>query len=103
MSWRVVLRPETESDIAEAAGWYEARREGVEFREAVIHVLDALADNPLLNSRQHPRKNIRWRYTRRVPYRVIYEVIEPESLVVAAAVLPPRDMHGTGKSGYERQ
>jgi mRNA-degrading endonuclease RelE of RelBE toxin-antitoxin system len=27
------------------------------------------------------------RYTRRFPYRVIYEVIEPENLVIVAAVL----------------
>lgn len=29
MSWSVVVRPEAESDIAEATGWYEARREGL--------------------------------------------------------------------------
>ena len=53
----------------------------------MIQVFDALAENPLLNCRQHPRKNIRWRYPKRFPYRVVYEVIEPENLVVVAAVL----------------
>ncbi|MBA3543849.1 MAG: type II toxin-antitoxin system RelE/ParE family toxin, partial [Chthoniobacterales bacterium] len=28
-----------------------------------------------------------WRYPKRFPYRIIYEVIEPENLVVVAAVL----------------
>jgi len=89
MSWRVVVRPEAEGDIVEAVQWYENQREGLgrEFREAVIQILDALVDNPLLNCRRHLRKNIRWRYPRRFPYRVIYEAIEAEKLVVVAAVL----------------
>jgi plasmid stabilization system protein ParE len=89
MNWRVVVRPEVEQDMAEAAAWYDDRREGLgtEFREEVIQVFDALADNPLLNSRRHPRKNIRWRYPDRFPYRVIYEVIEEDRIVVVAAVL----------------
>ena len=89
MSWSVAVRPEAQGDIAEAAEWYEARQDGLgtEFREAVIRVLDALAGNPLVNCRQHPRKNIRWRYPHRFPYRVIYEVIETENSVVVAAVL----------------
>ena len=89
MSWRVVVRPEAQGDIAEAAEWYEARQAGLgtEFREATIQVFDALADNPFLNCRQPARPHIRWRYPQRFPYRVIYEIIESENLVVIAAVL----------------
>ena len=89
MNWRVVVRPEARGDITGAAQWYEEQRGGLggEFREAVIVVLDALAENPLLNCRKHPRRNIRWRYPHRFPYRVIYEVFEVEKLVVVAAVL----------------
>jgi len=50
-------------------------------------VFDALEINPLLNCRQHPTKNIRWRYPKRFPYRVIYEVIEDIKLVIIAAVV----------------
>ena len=54
----------------------------------MIQVLDSSgAGNPLLNSRRHPRKNIRWRYPERFPYRIIYEVDEPEQMVIVAAVL----------------
>jgi mRNA-degrading endonuclease RelE of RelBE toxin-antitoxin system len=35
----------------------------------------------------HPTKNIRWRYPKRFPYRVIYEVIEDNRLVIIAAVI----------------
>jgi toxin ParE1/3/4 len=89
MSWRVVIRPEVEQDIAEAANWYELRQPGlgIEFVEDVIRVWDALAKNPLLHSRRHPNKNIRWRYPEKFPYRVIYEVIEIEQIVVVAAIV----------------
>jgi mRNA-degrading endonuclease RelE of RelBE toxin-antitoxin system len=32
-------------------------------------------------------KNIRWWYPKRFPYRVIYEVVEEEKLVIIAAVI----------------
>ena len=75
--------------MAEAAAWYEARQAGLgrEFVEEVIQVWRALGENPLLNCRRHPTKNIRWRYPERFPYRVIYEVLEAERMVVVAAVL----------------
>jgi toxin ParE1/3/4 len=89
MKWRVVFRPEVELDITEAAAWYEARQIGlgVEFVREINHVWNLLAENPLLNSRRHPTKNIHWRYPERFPYRVIYEVIESQETIVVAAVL----------------
>ncbi|MGP8199665.1 MAG: type II toxin-antitoxin system RelE/ParE family toxin [Limisphaerales bacterium] len=89
MNWRVEFRPEVEQDMAEAAAWYESRQPGLgtEFIEEVIQVWDALAENPFLNSRRHPTKNMRWRYPDRFPYRVIYEVLEAGQTVVVIAVL----------------
>jgi toxin ParE1/3/4 len=89
MKWRVEFRPEVQEDLARAAKWYEDRAQGLgsEFIEEVIRVWDDLAENPLRNSRRHPVKNVRWRYPERFPYRVIYEVIESERLVVVAALL----------------
>lgn len=89
MNWRVELRPEVEEDVAEAAAWYESRQAGLgaEFVEEVIRVWDQLEENPLLNSRRHSAKNVRWRYPERFPYRIIYEVTEMERTVVVAAVL----------------
>lgn len=89
MKWRVVARPEAEDDVREAARWYDTQREGLgdEFIAEVLTVFDALTENPLLLYRRHPTKNIRWRYPHRFPYRVIYEVIEDEHVVVIAGVI----------------
>jgi toxin ParE1/3/4 len=89
MNWRVVIRPEVESDVAKIARWYETQRAGLgaEFVEGVIQVWDKLGENPLLNARRHQRRDIRWQYPERFPYRVIYEVLEAEETVIVAAVL----------------
>jgi toxin ParE1/3/4 len=89
MNWQVFSRPEAENDVIETAAWYDSRREGLgdRFVEEVLSVLDELTMNPLLHCRRHPRKNIRWRYPKSFPYRVIYEVIEDERIVLVAAVL----------------
>jgi len=89
MSWRVVVRLEIEQDLVDAADWYNSREDGLgdRFIAEILDVFDSLNSNPLLRSRRHPRKNIRWRYPKSFPYRVIYEVNEVDRLVIIAAVL----------------
>jgi toxin ParE1/3/4 len=89
MEWKVVARPQAQNDLLEAADWYESRCSGlgIEFLKAVVEVLDALTLNPLMHCKQHPTKNIRWRLTKKFRYRVVYEVIEDQRLVVVAAIL----------------
>ena len=89
MTWQVISRPEAENEVIEIAAWYDSRSEGLgdRFLEEFLAVLDGLTINPLIYCRRHPSKNIRWRYPTSFPYRVIYEVIEHEKIVVVAAVL----------------
>jgi toxin ParE1/3/4 len=89
VDWRVTFRPEVEQDVAEAAAWYKERQLGLgkEFIQEIISVWNSLAENPHLQSRRHPERNIRWRYPDRFPYRIIYEVNDAERTVVVAAVL----------------
>ena len=89
MTWQVISRPEAETDVIEIAAWYDNCGEGLgdRFVEEFLAVLDELTVNPLLYCRRHPSRNIRWRYPTSFPYRVIYEVIEHEKIVIVAAVL----------------
>ena len=89
MNWLVEIRPEAGKDVLEAAGWYETQQPGLgaEFVEEVIRVWDELVENPMLNSRRHPCKNIRWRYPERFPYRIICELDEASHRVLVIAVL----------------
>jgi len=89
MSWKLVSPLDVETDIADAAAWYESheRRLGAQFVSEVRNVWRSLADNPFLNSRKHPSKPIHWRRTERFPYRVVYEVFEAEKTVLIIAVL----------------
>lgn len=87
--WRVEFRPEFQSDVAEAADWYDQKQPGLgaDFIEEVIRVLDSLAQNPELNSRRHSSKNIRWRLPSRFPYRIVYEIDAAVKVVVVIAAL----------------
>jgi toxin ParE1/3/4 len=80
--------PQAENDLIEAAHWYDNQREGLgdEFIEEVIAVLTHFRSTLCCNCVRHPTKNIRWRYPKRFPYRVVYEVVEAEYLVIIAAV-----------------
>jgi plasmid stabilization system protein ParE len=71
MTWQVFSRPEAANDVIEIANWYDTRAEGLgdRFIDEVLVVLDSLSHNPLLHSRRHSRKDIRWRYPKSFPYR----------------------------------
>jgi len=74
-------------DVIEIAAWHDSRSEGLDdrFVEDFLGVLNELTVNPLLHCRRHPSKNIRWRYPQNFPYRVIYEVVEDQKIVIVAA------------------
>jgi len=95
MSFRVLLRPEAEADIGDAATWYEEQKAdlGIEFVEAVFRAVDALSVNPLLTSRRHRRRNIRWVFPDRFPYRIIYEVAIDTVIVISVLHAARRERH----------
>jgi plasmid stabilization system protein ParE len=95
MSFRVLLRPEAEADIGDAATWYEEQKAGLgrEFVEAIFHAVAALSANPLLTSRRHRRRNIRWVFPDRFPYRIIYEVAKDTVLIISILHAARHDRH----------
>lgn len=82
---RLVIRPEAEADVAEAARWYEDRWQGLgtEFVEEVERALAAVAEEPL----RHPRIRAAARraLTRRFPYAIFY-LFDNKKVTVLAVV-----------------
>jgi hypothetical protein len=69
MSHRLVIRAEAETDITDAAIWYQNQRRGL--GEEFIAEVDAALKNAVANPRQHPRlrrkPDVRRILTRRFP------------------------------------
>jgi|SRR5712672_1579331 plasmid stabilization system protein ParE len=92
MSLRLIVRPEAEADILEAALWYEGRELGLGLEvTAEIHAaVERALENPLayLLLRKHP--HVRRVLARRFPYRIFY-IVESDVLVVFAILHAARD------------
>ena len=90
MSQRLVLRPEAESDIAEAAEWYDQQRAGLslQFRVALDNTFASIEENPRLHAQAY--RNLRRALVRRFPYGVFY-VPQAEGLIVVAVLHTVRD------------
>lgn len=89
MNWKVVVLPEFYSDLEDAGDWYEQKLQGLgaRFADEVLDVWAGLAVNSLLGCKKHPRRNIRWRYPEKFPYKVVYSVEEEKKTVVVIALI----------------
>lgn len=76
MRFALDILPIAIADIAEAAQWYEAQREGLgaEFALEVDATIESLAEHALHFRVRYRRKNVRWTFPRRFPYRICYYV-----------------------------
>lgn len=85
MMHRVIVRLIAETDIVEAARWYELRDQGLgaEFIRAVDACIAAIERNP----RQYPvvYENIRRTLLRKLPFAIFY-LVENESIVILACL-----------------
>jgi toxin ParE1/3/4 len=80
---RIVFRPQLEVEVAEAASWYEAQRQGLgkDFLHAVDRTVSALAEHPLRFRKVH--RESRRAPVDRFPYGIIFQVTEEEIVLVA--------------------
>lgn len=87
---RLVLRPEAEWEISEAADWYGRRRPGLgaEFLDAVDACISVVRRNP--QSYPVVRGAVRRAVLPRFPYNLIYTV-RPGELVILGCVHGRRD------------
>ena len=76
MSAELIIAPEAEQDLAEAYGWYEARRIGLgeEFVSSVEACIETIRRTPEMHALVH--ENYRRGFVRRFPYAVFYEKTE---------------------------
>lgn len=87
MNYRLIVRPEVDADLLEAEKWYEEREAGVgrEFLQATRQKMIQLPGNPFLYRMRYRRKQIRWTYPSRFPYRISFRVID-DTVVIYAVI-----------------
>src|ERR1043166_2269054 len=95
VKYRLVLRPEVESDLLEAEQYYETREPGLgkDLVRAVRELLRRLPRNALLYRVRHKRKQVRWAYPRRFPHRVIFRIEEDTIVIYAVLHAARHDRH----------
>jgi plasmid stabilization system protein ParE len=83
VTYRLVLRPEADAEVAEAARWYEERRSGLggEFLENFVELTSKIRRNPHLHALIY--LDARRALFHRFPYSVIYEVHDREIVILA--------------------
>jgi toxin ParE1/3/4 len=83
MSRRLIVRPEAEVDIADAAAWYDSREPGLglEFLAEVRSAIGRALQSPesFMCVRRNP--TVRRILTRRFPYRVFF-IVRPDAIVI---------------------
>ena len=88
MKYRLVTQPEVETDIREAAEWYERQASPELAKDFVREVRKAfrrIAENPLLFMVRHKRLQVRWVFPKRFPYRIVF-VVEGDVVTVLCVV-----------------
>lgn len=88
MTFEVLLRPEAEQDLSDAAAWYEEQQHGLghEFLDEILAMLLTIAESPSLYPNVH--RNTRRAIIHRFPFGVYYRV-EGSTIVIVAV------MHGS--------
>jgi plasmid stabilization system protein ParE len=90
MTYRLLIRPEAEVELAEAFDWYERRVPGL--GADLLAAVDTAVDSILSNPPQHPTVygSVRRALTRRFPYQVLF-LVEADVVVVIAIFHGARD------------
>lgn len=90
MTYRLIIRPEAEAELAEAFDWYERRVPGL--GEELLVAVDTAVGTILSNPLQHPsvHRDVRRALMRRFPYQVLF-IIEADTVVVIAIFHGARD------------
>lgn len=87
MNRQLIVRPEAETDLADAAVWYESREPGfgLELVSEVLSAISRALKNPESFTRVRQNPMVRRVLTRRFPYRVFF-IVRPDAIVVFAVL-----------------
>ena len=87
MTFRLVVRPEVDYDLQIAEEWYEQQQTGLghEFLSDVLTTLERLRLNPFIYRVRYARRPVRWAYTRRFPYRIVFHISD-ETVIVDTVI-----------------
>ena len=87
MNRQLIVRPEAEADIADAALWYDSREPGLglDFISEMSSAISRGLKNPESFMRVRRNPEVRRVLTRRFPYRVFF-IVEPEAIIVFAVL-----------------
>jgi toxin ParE1/3/4 len=82
VKYQIIVRPAADSDIEEAALWYERQRSGLgrEFLAGVDDTFERLKESPDPGIPAH--KSLRRASVSRFPYGVFYQVVKRKIIVV---------------------
>lgn len=87
MNRRLIIRPEAEADILDAAVWYEMRDPdlGLAFTSEIQVSIERALHAPLTHLRLREDPHVRRILVRRFPYRVVY-IVRADAIVVFAVL-----------------
>lgn len=87
MSRRLIIRPEAEVDVLEAAVWYEAREHGLglAFTSEIRAAIKRALDTPLFYLPLRESPHVRRVLVKRFPYRAFY-IVRADAIVVIAVL-----------------
>lgn len=87
MNRQLIVRPEAEADIADAAVWYDSREPGLGL-DLISEVHSAIAralKSPESFTRVRRNPTVRRVLTRRFPYRVFF-IVRPDAILILAVL-----------------
>jgi len=90
MTYRLIVRPLAESDLADTFAWYESRREGLGrgFQLAVDEAFDRIQLNPFAYPKVEGE--VRRAVLKRFPYNIFY-LIRDNDVIVLGVIHGHRD------------
>ena len=85
MNQRLIIRPEAEADLTDAAEWYDTREPdlGLELVSEVHSAISRALKNPESFTCVRRNPTVRRVLTRRFPYRIFF-MVRPDAIVVFA-------------------